>query len=78
MERFAKDETNQFFVSTHNPNFLVSALKSLDHDDIKIYYAIYEDYQTRVQPLIEEDYKDILKGDMDVIEKLGKKLKKRI
>jgi hypothetical protein len=65
-------------MSSHNPNFLVSALKTVSHEDIKIYYAIYEDYQTRVQPLIEEDYKDILKGDMDIIEKLGRKLKKRI
>lgn len=77
-EKIGKDETNQFFVSTHNPNFLVSALKYNKLEDVKIYYAFYEDYQTKVQPLLEEDYEDILSGDLNVIENLGDKLHDRI
>jgi AAA15 family ATPase/GTPase len=77
MQRMAQDESNQFFVSSHNPSFLMSAIKNFPVEDLKIYYALYENYQTLVEPLIEEDYRDIMKGDMNIIEKLGKKLKKR-
>jgi AAA15 family ATPase/GTPase len=76
--RIASDKTNQFFISTHNPNFLVRVLKEIPHEDVKIYYTFYRDYQTVAEALIEEDYDDILKGDIDILAKLKTKLEQRL
>jgi AAA15 family ATPase/GTPase len=77
-DKISKDNTNQFFFATHNPNLLVSALKKIPCDDIKIYYAFYEDYQTLVKPLLEEDYDIILKKKIDMISTLEHRLGERI
>ncbi len=71
--RMAKDETNQFFISSHNPNFLKLALTHLPHEDVKIYYTTYQDYQTKVHALVEEDFQQILTKNMDVMEHFDKK-----
>ena len=71
--RMAKDETNQYFIATHNPNFLHLALKHLPHDDVKIYYALYKNYQTQVFALIDEDFDQILNKKMDVMEYFDEK-----
>jgi AAA15 family ATPase/GTPase len=71
--RMAKDETNQYFIATHNPNFLQLALKHLPHDDVKIYYALYKNYQTQVFALIDEDFDQILNKKMDVMEYFDEK-----
>jgi AAA15 family ATPase/GTPase len=77
-DKMANDTTNQFFFATHNPNFLVTALKKLPYDDVKIYYAFYENYQTLVKPLIEEDFDIILKKKIDMIQNLEKRMSERI
>jgi AAA15 family ATPase/GTPase len=77
-DKIARDTTNQFFIATHNPNFLVSAIRKMSFDSVKIYYAFYRDYQTIVTPLIEEDFDIILKKKIDMISVLETKLEGRL
>jgi AAA15 family ATPase/GTPase len=77
-QKIADDNTNQFFISTYNPNFLVAALQKMKMDDVKIYYAFYDNYQTQVKALIEEDFDIISKKSIDMISKLEKRLADRI
>ena len=78
VDKLAADESNQYFISSHNPQFLVCLLSKLPHDDVKIYYATYENYETKVRALIQEDYDFILSKDMDMLSQLEEKLVQRI
>ncbi|RYD79827.1 MAG: hypothetical protein EOP53_09025 [Sphingobacteriales bacterium] len=71
--RIANDETNQYFISSHNPNFLVSVLSNVPREDVKIYYSLYKDYQTQTHALVDGDYDKILSRNMDVMEYFDKK-----
>lgn len=59
-ERIALDKTNQYFISTHNPYFLLSLLEKSPEDEIAIFLTYFEDYQTKVKSLSREDYREIL------------------
>ena len=55
-ESIALDERgNQYFVSTHNPYFLLPVLEKTLADDIAIFIAYYDDYRTKVKQLPTED-----------------------
>ena len=45
-ERIANDETNQFFISTHNPYFLGSLLEKTAKNEIAVFIDKMKDYQT--------------------------------
>jgi hypothetical protein len=59
-ERIALDKTNQYFISTHNPYFLLSVLEKTPEDEIGIFITYVEDYQTKVKSLAEDDFGEIL------------------
>jgi len=59
-ERIALDETNQFFISTHNPYFLLSVLEKTPGDKIGIFITFFQEYQTKVRPLKEEELPEML------------------
>lgn len=50
-EQIAADETNQYFLSTHNPYFLISLIEKTPLDDLAVFVAYFKDYQTRVHEL---------------------------
>lgn len=55
-EQIALDENgNQYFIATHNPYFLMPLLSKAGQDDIAINIVYYEDYQTKVKTLQQED-----------------------
>ena len=59
-ESIALDERgNQYFVSTHNPYFLLPVLEKTLADDIAIFITYYEDYQTKIMQLPPEDLERI-------------------
>jgi hypothetical protein len=76
--KIASSENNQFFISSHNTNLLISALSQMPAEDVKIYYCLYDNYQTKVKALIEEDYDDIMKKDIGIMSRLESKLAERI
>lgn len=53
-ETIALDKNdNQYFISTHNPYFLLPLVQKAGMDEIAVFITYYKDYQTRVKPLDE-------------------------
>jgi len=50
-ERIAMDKTNQYFISTHNPYFLLSVLEKSPKNEIGIFITDFKEYQTKVRPI---------------------------
>lgn len=65
-ERISLDKTNQYFISTHNPYFLLSLLEKTPKNHIGIFITYLKDYQTRVRPILEKEMAEILDLDIDV------------
>lgn len=65
-ERIALDKSNQYFISTHNPYLLLSILEKAPKDDVRVFITYFEDYQTKVKPLSEEEKEEILGEEIDV------------
>jgi len=65
-ERIAFDEFNQYFISTHNPYLLLSILEKAPEKDVQIFVTYFEDYQTKVKTLSEEQKSEILDLDASV------------
>lgn len=65
-ERIALNTTNQYFISTHNPYILLSVLEKTPKDDIGIFITYFEDYQTKVKSVKEEEMPKILDFDASI------------
>lgn len=66
-EKIALDEcNNQYFISTHNPYFLLSVLEKSPKDEIGIFVTYFKDYQTRVVALSEQDLVEVLDKGIDL------------
>lgn len=50
-ERIAKYNSNQFFLTTHNPYFLLTLAEKTPEKDLKIFLTFYENFQTKVKSL---------------------------
>lgn len=72
-ELIALNKDNQFFISTHNPYFLLSVVEKAPKEDTAVFLTYYEDYQTKVKLLKHED---ILELEHDIFFELPKILKK--
>ncbi|MCX8000376.1 MAG: hypothetical protein N3A69_15725 [Leptospiraceae bacterium] len=57
-EKIAID-TNQYFLATHNSQFLFSILQKIEPTDLNIYITYYEDYQTKVLPIPQEKLSEV-------------------
>lgn len=66
-ERIALDQNNnQYFISTHNPYFLLSIIEKTRLNELAVFITYYQDYQTRVKQLSEEEIEKILDLGPDV------------
>lgn len=65
-ERVALDTSNQYFISTHNPYFLLPLLEKTPKEDARIFITYFEDYQTKVRPLGDEEIPEILDLDASI------------
>lgn len=57
---------NQYFISTHNPYFLLSILEKTPKTEIAIFNTHLENYQTKVKLLTEDEMKEVLEKGIDV------------
>jgi AAA15 family ATPase/GTPase len=57
---------NRYFITTHNPYFLHSLIEKTPKKDLRVFITYYEDFQTKVKMLDEEDIKDVLDEGIDV------------
>jgi len=75
-DRVIASETNQFFISTHSPYLLHTLIEELKSDELNVNLVYYEDYQTKVKTLSEEELRDILDLSIDVFFNLERFLDK--
>lgn len=62
-ERIAKDNSNQFFIATHNPYLLTSIMEKSKEEEVSVFVTSYVDYETRVKRLNSGEKKEILEYD---------------
>jgi len=62
-ERIARDETNQFFIATHNPYLLSAIVEKSRTEDIQVFITYFKDYQTRVKPLTADQLAELMEAD---------------
>lgn len=71
-EAIADDKDNQYFVSTHNPYFLITILEKTPKDDVNVIVTDYSDYETKIYILSEDKFSEILSMDIDVFFNLNR------
>ena len=64
-ERIALDETNQFFLTTHNPYLLSSIVAKTPVTDLAVFVAEMVDYQTVLKPVTSAGLAKILEYGSD-------------
>lgn len=75
-ETIALDEkNNQYFISTHNPYFLLPVLEKAPKEDVAVFITYFGDYQTKVKPLSAEEMEEII--EIDVFSNLDRFVKSR-
>lgn len=57
---------NQYFISTHNPYFLLSAIEKSPKDEIGVFITYFKNYQTKVVALSEKELVDVLDMGVDL------------
>jgi len=65
-ERIALDETNQFFITTHNPYLLLNLIEKSSSDNINVIISQMIDFQTKITVLNTEQIGEILNLNSDV------------
>jgi AAA15 family ATPase/GTPase len=69
--RMVESRNNQFFVATHSPYLITEVLEQMLPDEqqaqeLAIFVAYYEDYQTKVKQLSDEEVRAIRNDGLDV------------
>ena len=77
-ERIALNKNNnQYFISTHNPYFLLSILEKTPQKDIAIHITYFKNYQTKIKTLTEEEKREILDQEIDIFFNIEKFLSEK-
>lgn len=64
-ERIALDETNQFFLTTHNPYVLGALVAKTPARDLAVFVTTMDAYQTRLTPVTDQGLTRILESGPD-------------
>jgi hypothetical protein len=62
-EKIASDGKNQYFIATHNPYLFLSILERAPKDEVNVFITYFEDYQTKVKCLSDEEKSRIMVYD---------------
>jgi hypothetical protein len=65
-ERIALDESNQFFLTTHNPYVLMSIIQKTPMEDLAILVTRMRDYRTEIRPLTHTEFSEAMEMGMDI------------
>ncbi len=71
-EMIARDENNQYFISTHDPYFLHSIIEKTPKDQVNVLITYFKDYETKVKPLSEKDLSEVLSLETDIFFDISK------
>jgi len=75
-ERIALDKNNnQYFISTHNPYFLLSIIEKTPKEELAVFLTTLKNYQTQVLPLSEKGMQKLLQMDFDLFFRLEELLR---
>lgn len=75
-EKIALDETNQYFIATHNPYLLLPIIEKAPKEDIGVFITYFENYQTKVKALSEKELSQVIDLDASIFFNLDKFLGK--
>lgn len=77
-EKIALDARhNQYFISTHNPYFLLPIIEQVNADDLRIFVTYFDKYQTKVKILEDNDLELLLGMDVDLFFDLERFISKK-
>ena len=62
-ERIALDQTNQFFIATHNPYLLSAIIDKTHKEDVQVFITYFKDFQTHVKPLTPDQLVELMEAD---------------
>jgi len=62
-ERIALDQSNQFFIATHNPYLLSAIIEKTRKEDVQVFITYFKDFQTRVKPLMPDQVVELMEAD---------------
>ncbi len=62
-EKIAFDETNQYFIATHNPYLLLAILEKSKKSSVNIFVTYYQDYETKIKLLDEDQTSELMDFD---------------
>ncbi|OLS21205.1 MAG: hypothetical protein HeimC2_34230 [Candidatus Heimdallarchaeota archaeon LC_2] len=62
-ELIAEDDSNQFFIVTHNPYFLQTLIEKTDMSQIRVNIAYLENHETKIKQLNQSQISKLLKSD---------------
>lgn len=65
-EKIALDESNQYFVTTHNPYLLFSIIEKAKEEDLNVFITQMKDYKTTLSKLSSDQISEVLDLDTDV------------
>lgn len=75
-QKIAESSSNQFFVATHSPYLLTEIIESLvkqeREQELGIFLAYYEDFQTKIYQLTDEEVLEIRRDAIDVFYNLNR------
>jgi hypothetical protein len=71
-ELIARDENNQYFISTYSPYLLMSLIEKTPKSELNVFLTYLEGRETKVKPLTDEQKEEILDMDLDVFFNLDK------
>jgi AAA15 family ATPase/GTPase len=63
-EMIGLDESNQYFIATHNPYFLGSIVEKTPLKDLSVFITYMEKYETKLRQLTEAEIPEILDTDI--------------
>jgi AAA15 family ATPase/GTPase len=57
---------NQYFIATHSPYLLYNLIENTPNEDLAIFITYFDNYETKVKLLTEEQINEILSNDIDI------------
>lgn len=65
-EEIVESTTNQFFIATHSPYLLNTLIQDTKYEEMAFFVTWYEDYETKVRELTEEEVAQISDWGVDI------------
>jgi hypothetical protein len=65
-ENIIENKTNQFFIATHSPYILTTLIEQCPVGELAIFVAHYENYETKIKLLNDEEIQNILDTHIDL------------